>query len=237
MNIVLLCGGKGKRLASISKGKPKFLMPIGQKPFAFILLDSLVNHGVTHFYILIAYGGDQIKTLIGDSYKNIPVKYIQDDLYMPSGTSSAIVNALNDLPDQFLIQYGDTFLDIDYQEFNHISINNKHNLLMSVYSNPKKLDKNNVVIKDNILIYNDTESKHNSGNSNFIDYGLLGVYKSFFETHIKLLKEKPSFKYFQSKISHKKLIIPYFANKDFLEIGTPQSYLSVVKSFQSRSIH
>ena len=45
------------------------------------------------------------------------IKYIQDDHTLAKGTASALLNAVNKLPEFFIMQYGDTILDIDYKNF------------------------------------------------------------------------------------------------------------------------
>ena len=117
MNAVILCGGKGTRLKTISKGKPKILIPIGKKPFLYLFLDSLINNGFKKIFLLISYKSQFIKDELGESYRNIPIIFIEDDKELKAGTASAIYSAYKQLPEHFLLQYGDTILNIDYKKF------------------------------------------------------------------------------------------------------------------------
>ena len=227
MNIAILCGGKGTRLKSVSKGKPKILIPIKNSPFVYLLFDSLVNNGFKKIYLLTSYKSESIKKEIGNSYKGVPIYYIEDNDKLKNGTASAIYNAIDKLPEHFLLQYGDTILNIDYKDFFKKSINLKNMILMSIYRNENNIDKNNVCFENNKLIYLNSESNHNFEiikSANFIDYGLLGIKKSFLIKHLNFLKENASLKYFQEKISYLNLIQPYTTYKRFFEIGTPKSY-------------
>ena len=226
MNAVILCGGKGTRLKTISKGKPKVLIPINKKPFIYFLLDSLINNGFKNIFLLISYKSKFIKDEVGDFYKKVPIIYIEDNKKLKSGTASAIYSAYEKLPEHFLLQYGDTILDIDYKKFYKKSKAFKDSILMSIYKNDEILDKNNVLYKGNKLTYYNTESKLNNKKillANYIDYGLLGIHK-IFKKHIYVLKENESLKHFQENISNLNLIKPYLVNKRFYEIGNPESY-------------
>ncbi len=227
MNIVILCGGKGTRLESVSKGKPKILIPIEEKPFIYYLLDCLIKYGFRKIFLLIAYKSQSIMREIGDFYKGVPITYIKDNKELKAGTASALLNAIKILPKHFLLQYGDTILDIDYKDFYHKSSSLNNEMLMAIYSNENNLDKNNVLYKKNKLNYYNTELKSNYENikiANFIDYGLLGFQKIFLEKHINFLRENESLKFFQEKMSQLNLIKPYMVKKRFYEIGTPESY-------------
>ncbi len=239
MNIVLLCGGKGTRLSSISGGKPKALIPINSKPFIYLLLDSLVNNGFKKIYLLISFKSDDIKNELGLFYKSIPIVYIEDNKKLKPGTASALLNAIDYLPEHFLLQYGDTILNIDYQDFYNNSKNLKTGMLMSIFDNKNNLDKNNVFYKNNKLIYFNSESKNNIEkikSSNFIDYGLLGIQKSFLMENLEILKTNECLKFFQESLSYLNLIKPYLVNKRFYEIGTPQSYMDFKNSYSKNEL-
>ena len=38
MDLIILCGGKGTRIESISKGSQKCMLPIGNKPFIELVI-------------------------------------------------------------------------------------------------------------------------------------------------------------------------------------------------------
>ena len=49
--VVIMAGGKGTRLKPFTQILPKPLIPINNKPFIYILLDSLINNGITNIYL------------------------------------------------------------------------------------------------------------------------------------------------------------------------------------------
>ena len=132
MNIAILCGGKGTRLSSKTKGNPKILIEVNKRPFVYLLLESLINKGFNNIFLLTSYKSNLIKEEVGRFYKNIPINYIEDDNNFKSGTASALLNAIDKLPSHFLLQYGDTILDINYKDFYHKSEILDNYLLMSI---------------------------------------------------------------------------------------------------------
>lgn len=238
MNIAILCGGKGTRLNSISRGKPKILIRIENEPFIYILLDSLINNGFSKIFLLTSYKSDFIKNKIGNNFKGTPIKYIEDNKNLKNGTSSALLNAIEYLPDHFLLQYGDTILDINYKDFYNQSQLLKDKMLMAIYGNKKNLDKNNILYKKDGLRYFDSElavNKEKIKFANYIDYGLIGFHKSLLNKKVNFLKENESLKNFQQQMSNLELIQPYIVRKRFYEIGTPESY-EEFKIFYSKGI-
>ena len=54
MDIIILCGGIGSRISSISEGLPKALMPVGNGLFIDILLNRLEKVSKT-IYLSLCY--------------------------------------------------------------------------------------------------------------------------------------------------------------------------------------
>ena len=63
-SIVILAGGKGKRLRSITKNQiPKPLVKLNNKPFLDLLLNYLSKFKINKIYIIAGYKGHKIKKL------------------------------------------------------------------------------------------------------------------------------------------------------------------------------
>ena len=58
---VILCGGRGTRLGSITKKIPKSVVKIQNKPIIWYILKSLKKNGFNHFVLPIGYKGKLIK--------------------------------------------------------------------------------------------------------------------------------------------------------------------------------
>lgn len=116
MNAVILAGGKGSRLSSLSLGLPKPLVPVNGKALLAYQLELLARHGVEQVAVLCGYGAAAIHDFCGDGSRwGLPLKCI--DEAAPLGTAGAVIAALDQLPDEFLILYGDTMINVDLPRF------------------------------------------------------------------------------------------------------------------------
>ena len=59
--IVVLCGGKGKRLGQLTEEKPKPLVPLAGKPIIHHIVDNYSKKGISEFIFCIGYKGGMIK--------------------------------------------------------------------------------------------------------------------------------------------------------------------------------
>src|SRR5579863_729888 len=102
----------GSRLAVRTNGLPKTLVTVDGKPLITYQLELLARHGVEHATLLCGYGAEQIRTFCGDGSRwGLRLTCIEEQLML--GTAGAVIAALNELPDQFLVLYGDTMVNVD----------------------------------------------------------------------------------------------------------------------------
>ena len=65
---VILCGGKGARLGSLSKKIPKSLVNIQNYPILWSIINILKKNKFDHFILPIGYKGNQIKKFVKKSF-------------------------------------------------------------------------------------------------------------------------------------------------------------------------
>jgi len=113
MKAVILAGGKGTRLATISNGKPKPLMKIGGRTVLDHQLKMLSKQGIQEVILLIGYKGEMIIEYCGDGRQwGLSLNFIKEKSAL--GTSGAIKAAERILlGEDFLVLYGDVMLDMD----------------------------------------------------------------------------------------------------------------------------
>ena len=66
MNVGILAGGLGSRLAEETEIRPKPMVEIGGKPILWHIMRHYLCHGFDHFVIALGYKGEQIKRYIVD---------------------------------------------------------------------------------------------------------------------------------------------------------------------------
>lgn len=111
---VILAGGEGRRLKSVTGDIPKPLVPIAGRPLLDHQLTTLRENGVGDVLLLVGYGAAAIRDCIRSGERwGLSVRYREDG--MPRGTAGAVMAALDQLDGEFLVVYGDTIFDIDLE--------------------------------------------------------------------------------------------------------------------------
>lgn len=113
IDIAVLAGGLGTRLAATVPGLPKALAPVGARPFVEYLIDWLGAQGAARIVFLLGHRAEQLETHLA----NHPRAGIAFDVSIekePLGTGGAIGLARAKLgSDPVLVVNGDTFVDAD----------------------------------------------------------------------------------------------------------------------------
>ena len=61
MKVVLFCGGLGTRIREYSEALPKPMIPIGQEPIMWHVMDTYSRHGHRDFVLCLGYKANTIK--------------------------------------------------------------------------------------------------------------------------------------------------------------------------------
>ena len=78
MQCLILCGGYGTRIRRISKGKPKYCIPINNNPFFLYQINSLKKVGIKNFLFLVGNGSFYIKDYLKRYLPSLKYKIIDD---------------------------------------------------------------------------------------------------------------------------------------------------------------
>lgn len=112
MKAIILCGGLGTRLGSLTKDTPKPLLEVAGKPFIAHVLNRLRSEGIDGFVLAAGFQWAKLNHYIGDNWNGIPVHYSVET--HPLGTGGAIKAAMVSASlSEALVFNGDTLFDID----------------------------------------------------------------------------------------------------------------------------
>ncbi|MCR5107067.1 MAG: HAD-IIIA family hydrolase [Lachnospiraceae bacterium] len=220
LQVVVLMGGLGTRLKDYTKECPKSLVDVNGKPFFDYQLKLLKAAGFRKYLFLIGYKADMIEEYYGDgSDRDISITYCYDGKEL-LGTGGAIKRALDHLEEDFLVTYGDSFMDIDYEETIYRYFTGKaqgKRAVMTILKNNNTLDKSNVVAKDgNILLY---DKMNRTEDMEYIDYGVCIYERSLFEEYNE--SDKFDVAIIQNRLSLKGQLAAHEVTRRFYEIGSP----------------
>lgn len=116
MQAVIIAGGKGTRLRSRIGDLPKPLAPLGGRPLIDYQLELAARHGVTDVLLLSGYGAEALRAFCGDGSRwGVRIDYHHETT--PLGTAGAVLDALAQLDERFIVLYGDTMLNVDLRRF------------------------------------------------------------------------------------------------------------------------
>jgi MurNAc alpha-1-phosphate uridylyltransferase len=182
--IVILAGGIASRLFPITKTIPKSLIMIDDTPFISYQLDLLYRRGISDVVLCVGKFGSMIEDYVGNgSFWGLNVTYSYEDENNLLGTGGAIKNTLNLLPEEFMITWGDSYLDVDYNRI-IIEFYRKNNpMLITIYKNRNIGDKSNILFQNGKILKYDKFNP--TSDMEYIDYGLMVVKKSIFKNYPK----------------------------------------------------
>lgn len=215
LSILILAGGLATRLYPTTLSIPKSLIAINNVPFISFQLKLLQRRGISDVILCVGKFGDMIEDYVKDGSKwNLNVKYSYEDEDNLLGTGGAIKNSLNLLPDEFMITYGDSYLDINYSDAINKFYQEKKPMLITVYENKNIGDKSNIIYKNNTILKYD--KKNRSSDMEHIDCGLLIVKKSIFKRY----SNKFDLSQLMFDMVNKGKVSAYETHTPFYEIGS-----------------
>jgi NDP-sugar pyrophosphorylase family protein len=142
--VALLAGGLATRLRPLTEQVPKAMLEVAGEPFIAHQLRLLRRENITRVVICTGYLANQIEDYVGDgSAFGLSVDYRSDGPRL-LGTGGALRAALDQLGDEFLVMYGDSWLDIAYAPVVEAFRASGQPALMTVFHNEGQWDISNV---------------------------------------------------------------------------------------------
>lgn len=112
--VVIMAGGRGRRLAPLTETTPKPMMLIGDKPLLELVLERLVASGFRKFIFTVNYLADRIRDHFGDGSKwNIRIEYVAEPREL--GTAGALSLITRDLGGSLIVMNGDLLTKVDFR--------------------------------------------------------------------------------------------------------------------------
>ncbi|MDP8233429.1 MAG: sugar phosphate nucleotidyltransferase [Candidatus Saelkia tenebricola] len=219
-DVLILCGGQGKRIQSIAKDKPKAMIEINGRPFLDILLKYIADAGFKRVILCVGYKADVIKKYY--TKRKTPLEIIFSQERKLLGTAGAVKNAESFIGSEvFLILNGDSFCDIDLEDFSkfHIEKNAFCSIVLSVADAVK--DYGSVFLNEAKEVVSFDEKTDNK-KDNYVNAGIYFMNKGV----LSLIPKGETFslekQFFPGIV--KKSFYGYVTENPFIDIGVPSRY-------------
>jgi len=221
--MVIMAGGKGKRLMPYTKFLPKSLMKVSGKPIIEHIINRAIFNGYNSFILSVNYLGTLIKKEIGNGKSlNAKIRYIKENKKLGTAGSLSLMKKI--IKKDFIVTNGDVITDINYCDLLNFHIKNNSAATMAIKS---------------YEIKNPYGEIKTIGNE-IVDYFEKPIYRSFINTGVyafhpkvlKLLKYNEEISIIQlfKKIKQKKIkVLAYPLHEKWLDVGTPENYSSAEK--------
>lgn len=133
MQVVIMAGGKGTRIASINAEVPKPLIQIAGKPILQWQIECLKEQGFTQITLVVGHLGDQIRSFFEDGSRfGVQIRYIVEDT--PLGTAGALYYLKDEIKEDFLLLNGDIIFDVDIGRF--LEFHKSHGGMVTLFTHP-----------------------------------------------------------------------------------------------------
>ena len=115
MKAIIPVAGAGTKLRPLTYTQPKALIPIAGKTILGVIVDQLIDAGVTEFVFVIGYLGEKIQRYIDKTYPHLKHTFVtQNDR---RGTGHAIWLTMDAVQnDEVMIVLGDTVCDYNVKD-------------------------------------------------------------------------------------------------------------------------
>ena len=104
MEVLILCGGKGTRIREVSESYPKPMLPIGERPILWHIMNHYSFHGFKKFHLCLGYKADVIKNYF------INCNYLDHDFTIELKNSNIQIHDLEKSND-WIVSLRDTGLE------------------------------------------------------------------------------------------------------------------------------
>jgi NDP-sugar pyrophosphorylase family protein len=219
---IILCGGAGLRLRSVTGDAPKSLADIGKRPFLEILLNQLQRYGFDRVILAVGYQKDLIRSQFGDQAHGLRIVYSVEST--PLGTGGALRNALDLLvTDIALIMNGDSYTDADLHSFSAYHQNRHADVSVLVVPTNGRADCGLVLVDTDGKVLSFKEKQSASGNQ-YVNAGIYMASRQILEEIPIGVQVSLEAELFPCWLKEGKRVTAFHHSGECIDIGTPERY-------------
>lgn len=219
---IILCGGAGLRLKSVTGNAPKSLANIAGRPFLEIMLSQLRRHGFQRVVLAVGYQKELIQEHFGDRALGLALKYSIEST--PLGTGGALRKAVDLIEsDTAVIMNGDSYTGADLAAFVGDYRNAKADVSMLVVPADGRVDCGLVSVDDTCKVLGFKEKQSPLG-VQYVNAGIYAIAKHALggiQPGIQISLESDIFPRW---LANGKYLRAFIHPGECVDIGTPERY-------------
>jgi len=228
IDVLILCGGEGRRLRQISGRVPKPMVRIAGRVFLDIVIDHLRRSGFKRIILGIGYRAGFIRKYYS-KHKAPGVEILFSEEKKPLGTGGAVKKAKRLIKSEsFLVLNGDTFSKFKADRFVKFYQQKKARLLILLRKAKTNKDYGAITIDRRSKITSFSE-KNVARGVNFVNGGVYLFSKSVLSEMPDKSKFSLEYDFFPRLVG--KGLYGYKESGFFIDIGIPERFLSAKKYF------
>lgn len=236
MQVVILAGGRGTRLKTVTGDLPKPLVDLCGEPLLGRQLELIAaTQACRDVLILTGYGAEQIDRFCGNGERwNLRVRCIAEQ--EARGTAGAVLDACELLEPTFIVMYGDTVLDVDLDRLiaHHQAARSAATLFLHPNDHPADSDLVDLDRAGFVRSFRPYPHPEGADYANIVNAGLYVLERSAL-ADLNGLPEKPDFgkHVFSRMLERGQRILGYLSPEYIKDAGTPERIEKVRKDFGS----
>lgn len=236
MKAIILAGGRGERLKPITDSMPKSLVRIAGKPLLEYQIDSLRRSRITEIILVIGYLGSLIKEYFDDGSRHgVKIQYFTES--RPLGTAGALAALRDELPECFLIMYGDLILDINFGRL--LGYHESHNgsCTIAVHPNDHPADSDIIVANRAGIVTQILPKRQPRGNCypNCVNAGVMVCSPEATEP-LRADRPQDIEAHLLAPVMRNRKLYAYLTPEYIKDMGTPQRLAEVARSVATGTV-
>jgi NDP-sugar pyrophosphorylase family protein len=149
-DVIILCGGYGKRLKPHTLKTPKPLLLVNNKPFVYFLIKKFLKLNVNNIYLATGYKSSSFNIFLKKYFR------LKSNIKIINSGKVDVIKRLQDsckfIKNDFFVCYGDTYVNLNFRRYINFYLKNSfYATVVGAYYKIKyglvEFDKSNFLIK------------------------------------------------------------------------------------------
>lgn len=236
MKAVILAGGMGTRLKTITGELPKPMVPVAGKPLLVHLIELCKKYGIQDIHLTTGYRGEWIREQLKDG-SQLGVSLFHHIESKSLGTAGSVKAIEDFLKEDFLLIYGDVFVEMDLNRLLEFHKNHPGMGTLTVHPNNHPFESDLLELDENrIVAFHPKPHPNNEFFANIVNAGVAVLSSQIF----KFIPPNEFCDFghdiFPKIISENGILHAYNTPEYLKDLGTPERYERVNKDYISGKI-